>query len=125
MAISINIKHVKVEQLKMPFLPFLALFSQVSFDIYNRCVRQVLVQTVKIGQIWGIFMSHKMVPDAYDYIKLFGLWEGKGSKFELNMTRYIHGKDFDAKFLESLVPERMKPFIIKKLPCNANRGNKK
>ena len=64
-----------------------------------------------------------MAPDTYDYTKLFGLWKGKGSKLDLNMTRYIHGKDWDAKFLEAVVSERMKPFILKKLPAHAIRGN--
>ena len=59
------------------------------------------------------FMSHEMLPDTYDYTKLFGLWKGKGSKLNLNMTRYIHGKDWDAKFLEALSISRMKPIIIK------------
>ena len=58
-------------------------------------------------------MSQEIVPYTYDYTKLFGLWKGKGSKVDLNMTRYIHEKDWDAKFLEALVSERMKPFIIK------------
>ena len=49
------------------------------------------------------FMAQEMVPDTYDYTKLFGLWKGKGNKLDLNMTRYIHGKDWDAKFLEALV----------------------
>ena len=59
------------------------------------------------------FMSQEMVPDIYHYTKLVGLWKGKGCKLDLDMTRYIHGKDWDAKFLEALVSERMKPFIIK------------
>ena len=46
------------------------------------------------------FMFHEMVPDSYDCTKLFGLWKGKGSKLDLNMTRYIHGKEWDAKFLD-------------------------
>ena len=32
------------------------------------------------------------------------------------MTRYIHGKEWDAKFLEALVSERMKPLITKNCP---------
>ena len=55
------------------------------------------------------FMDNELVPDTYDYTKLFGLWICKGSKLDLNMMRYIHGKDCDAKLLE----ERMKPYIIK------------
>ena len=39
------------------------------------------------------FMAQEMVPDTYDYTKLFGLWKGKGNKLDLNMTRYIHVKD--------------------------------
>ena len=41
------------------------------------------------------------------------------------MTRYIHGKDWDANFLEALVSERMKPFITKKMPVDADRGNER
>ena len=61
----------------------------------------------------GDLMAQEMVPDTYDYTKLFGLWKGKGSKLDLNITRYIHGKECDAKFLEALVSERMKPYITK------------
>ena len=60
------------------------------------------------------FLFHEMVPDTYDYTKLFSLWTGKGSKLDLNMTRYINGKDWNAKLLEALVLERMKPHIMKK-----------
>ena len=38
------------------------------------------------------FMAQEMVPDTYDYTKLFGLWKGKGNKLDLNITRYIHVK---------------------------------
>ena len=58
------------------------------------------------------FIFNEMVPDTYDYTKLFGLWKGKGSKLDLNMMRYIHGKDWDARLLEALISERMKPLII-------------
>ena len=64
----------------------------------------------------GDFMAQEMVPNTYNYRKLFGLWKGKGSKLDLNMTRYIHGKEWDAKFLEALVSERMKPYITKNCP---------
>ena len=43
------------------------------------------------------------VPETYNYTKLFGLWKGKVSELDLNMMRYIHGKDWDAKMLEALV----------------------
>ena len=59
------------------------------------------------------FIFFEMV-HTYDYTKLFGLW--KGSKLDLNMMRYIHGKDWDAKLLEALVSERIKHFIIRYCP---------
>ena len=62
------------------------------------------------------FMAQEMVPDTYDYTKLFSLWKGKGNKLERNMTRYIHGKEWNAQLLEALVSERMKPFITKNYP---------
>ena len=65
------------------------------------------------------FMAQEMVPDTYDYTKLFGLWNGKGNKLYLNMTRYVNGKEWDAKSLEALGSERMKP------PQYANRGNER
>ena len=71
------------------------------------------------------FMEQEMVPDTYDYTKLFGLWKGKGSKLDLNMTRYIHGKEWDAKFLEALVSERMKPYITKNCPLMQIGGMKR
>ena len=62
------------------------------------------------------YMAHfifiEMVPDTYDYTKLFGLWKGKGNKLGLNMMRYILGKDLDARLLEAILSERVKPFII-------------
>ena len=68
-------------------------------------------------------MNNELVPDTYDYTTLFGLWKGKGSKLDLNMTRYIHGKEWDAKFLEALVSEKKERAYNKTLPKNANRGN--
>ena len=43
------------------------------------------------------FIFNEMVHDTYDYTKLFGLWKGKGSEIDLNMMRYIHGKEWDTK----------------------------
>ena len=62
------------------------------------------------------FMDNELVHDKYDYTHLFGLWKGKGSKLDLNMTRYIHGKEWDTKFLEALLSERMKKLITKNCP---------
>ena len=76
--------------------------------------------TFKI-QCLAEFMAEEMVPD---YTKLFGLWKGKGNKLDLNITRYINGKEWDAKFLEALVSERMKPFITKNCPIMQIGGMK-
>ena len=65
-------------------------------------------------------MANELVPDTYNYTKLFGLWKGKGHKLDLNMTRYIHGKEWDAKFLEALVSE--KP-LITKMQKGGMKGN--
>ena len=42
--------------------------------------------------------------------------EMKGSKLDLNIMRYIYGKNWDAKLLEALISERMKPFILENCP---------
>ena len=55
------------------------------------------------------FIFNVMVPDTYNHTKLFGLWKCKGSKLDLNMMRYMHGKDWDVKLLKALLSERMKP----------------
>ena len=65
-----------------------------------------------------------MVPDTHDYTKLFGLRKGKGSKLDLNITRYIHGKEWDSKFLETLVSERIKTYITKNRPLMQIGGMK-
>ena len=70
-------------------------------------------------------MAQEIVPDPYDYTKLFGLWKGKGSKLDLNITRCIHGTDWDAKFLEALVSERMKTYIRKNCPHMQIGGNER
>ena len=62
------------------------------------------------------FMDNELEPETYDYTTLFGPWKGKNSKLDLNMTRYIHGKEWDAKFLDALVSERMKALITKTAP---------
>ena len=36
----------------------------------------------------------------------------KGSKLDLNMKRYIHGKDWDARLQGALVTERIKPQVF-------------
>ena len=42
--------------------------------------------------------------------------KGKGSELNLNMMRYIHGKDWDAKMLEALVDECLKPKVHSAIP---------
>ena len=57
------------------------------------------------------FMDNELVPDTYDYTKLFGLWKGKSNELDLTMMRCIHGKEWDEKLREALISERMKPSI--------------
>ena len=61
-------------------------------------------------------VNNEQVPETYNYTKLFGLWKGKGSELDLNIMRYIHGKDWDTKMLEALVAEHMKPKIHAAIP---------
>ena len=60
---------------------------------------------------YELLINQELVPETYNYTKLFGLWKGKGSELDLNMRRYIHGKDWDA-----LVAECMKPKIHSAIP---------
>ena len=69
------------------------------------------------------FMVQKMMPDTYDYTKLFGLWKGNG--LDLYRMRYIHGKDRDAKLIEALVSENNETIHRNKLPKYATRVYKK
>ena len=70
-------------------------------------------------------MAQEMVPDTYDYTKLFGLWKGKGSKLDLNMTRYIHGKEWEAKHWFLKEYNLTCPHMHMHLPAYANRGNER
>ena len=47
---------------------------------------------------------------------VFEFWKQKGSQIDLNMLRYMHGKEWDAKLIEIIRPERMKPHINKDCP---------
>ena len=58
----------------------------------------------------------EQIPETYNYTKLFGLWKGNDSELNLNTMRYIHGKEWDAKLLNALVAERMKPKIHAAIP---------
>ena len=71
------------------------------------------------------FSAQEMVPYTYDQTKNVCLWKGKGNKLDHNMTTYIHGMEWDAKFLEALVSERMKPFIAKNYPSMQIGGMKR
>ena len=49
----------------------------------------------------GEFIEQERVPDTYNYTKLFSLWKKKKRReLDLNMIRYIHGKDWDANLME-------------------------
>ena len=54
-------------------------------------------------------LNQEQVPETYNFTKLFSLWKSKASELNLNRMRYIHGKDWDAKLLEALIAERIKP----------------
>ena len=44
------------------------------------------------------FMDNELVPDTYDYTKLFGLWIGKGSKYRKIRTKQL---DFPGRYCEN------------------------
>ena len=68
---------------------------------YKDVLKHLKKKSYKCGELFqdamfiymADFMAQEIVPDTYDDTKLFGLWKGKGNKLDLNMTRYIHGKD--------------------------------
>ena len=64
--------------------------------------------------------ADEFVPDIYDYTQMFGRWKQKGSELDRNEMSYIHGKEWDAKMLEALISERMKPHK-QTLPRHTNR----
>ena len=61
-------------------------------------------------------INNEQVPDTYNYTQLFGLWKGKGSELDLNMMRYIHGNDWEAKLIEALMAGRIKQKINGAIP---------
>ena len=61
-------------------------------------------------------INQECVPETSNYSKLYRVWKGKGSELDLNRIRYMHGKDWDAKMLEALEAERMKPKIHSAIP---------
>ena len=53
------------------------------------------------------FILKELVPDTYNYTKLFGLWKQKGSELDLNMMRMV---------LKTPRSSRMQPHINKHYP---------
>ena len=47
---------------------------------------------------------------------LLGIWKKKGSALDLNMMRYVHIKEWEAKLCEALVTEHMQLAITKACP---------
>ena len=47
---------------------------------------------------------------------VFEFWKQKGSQIDLNMMRYIHGNEWNAKLIETIRSESMKPHINKDCP---------
>ena len=42
-------------------------------------------------------ISTEDIPDKFDITRLFPIWKRKGRALDLNMMRYIHSKDWDAR----------------------------
>ena len=52
------------------------------------------------------------VPDKFDITRLFPIWK----KIVLNTMRYIHSKEWDARLIDALITEHMKPNITQACP---------
>ena len=88
----------------------------LSNTMYNYITKTVEKFELAMFKYYEPLINLEQVPENYNFTKLFGLWKGKGSELDLNMMRYIHGKDWDAKLLEALVAKRMKPKIQAAIP---------
>ena len=71
------------------------------------------------------FMNNKLVPDTYDYTKLFGLWKGKGSKLDLKNDTLHTRERMGRKILGGTSFRKNESTHNKALPKNANRGNER
>ena len=56
------------------------------------------------------------VPDAFNDTKLTAVYKGKGSRLDLNMMRFIHGRDWRSRLCDKIVTDKMKPDIVKACP---------
>ena len=56
------------------------------------------------------------VPIAFNDTKLTAVYKGKGSRLDLNMMRFIHGRDWRSRLCDKIVTEKMKPDIVKACP---------
>ena len=58
----------------------------------------------------------EILPFSFSRTRLLGIWKRKGSALDLNMMRFVHLKDWEAKLCEALVTEHMKGAITKACP---------
>ena len=61
-------------------------------------------------------IKYELVPEAYSITWLLSIWKRKGLPLDLNMSRFVHTRDWEAGFCEALVTELMKPKIVKACP---------
>ena len=73
------------------------------------------INKINMFKYYKPLVNQEQVPETYNYTKLFGKCS-QCSELDLNMMRYIHPKDWDAKLLEALIAERMKPSIHAAIP---------
>ena len=45
------------------------------------------------------------LPFSFSRTRLLGIWKKKGSALDLNMMRYVHLKEWEAKLSEAIVTE--------------------
>ena len=70
----------------------------------------------------ALFMLMKRLIDkeevqkAYDLTSLTQIWKKKGSALSLNNMQFIHMKCWKAKWLDTLIAEKMKPQIVEATP---------
>ena len=98
-------------------------FSSVTAQIKKKG-KKMFNPLIKAGEKykWSIFKYMKRiiqteeVPDAFNDTKLTAVYKGKGSRLDLNMMRFIHGRDWRSRLCDKIVTDKMKPDIVKACP---------
>ena len=60
--------------------------------------------------------KEETLPFSFSRTRLLGIWKRKGSALDLNMMRYVHLKDSEAKLCEALITEHMRGAITRACP---------